>query len=115
MGTPSYLAPEVLRSLESSDGYGIECDWWLLGVIAYELMVGVTPFEGNTQEENYDGFMNYEVCVCVCMGMCVGACACVPVHVCTCVRVHVFVHVYNFVCLSLCICVYVCVSVYFLP
>ena len=61
VGTPSYLAPEVLRSLECSDGYGVECDWWSLGIIAYELMVGVTPFEGDTQKETYDNIMNYEV------------------------------------------------------
>jgi len=61
VGTPSYLAPEVLRSLETTDAYGIECDWWSLGIIAYELMVGVTPFEGDNQKETYDNIMNYQV------------------------------------------------------
>ena len=70
MGTPSYLAPEVLQSLESSDGYGVECDWWSLGIIAYELMLGVTPFEGDTQKETYDNIMNYEVCMFVRIFLC---------------------------------------------
>ena len=124
MGTPSYLAPEVLRSLESSDGYGVECDWWSLGIIAYELMVGVTPFEGDTQKETYDNIMNYEVCVCCvyggvracmcscvcggCMRVCVHACAraCVYVGARVCVFVCVCAHAY--ICVHVCVCVSVC-------
>ena len=40
MGTPDYIAPEVLLK----KGYGLECDWWSVGAIMYEMMVGYPPF-----------------------------------------------------------------------
>jgi serum/glucocorticoid-regulated kinase 2 len=39
-GTPEYLAPEML----TQEGHDMSVDWWAIGVIIYEMLIGVTPF-----------------------------------------------------------------------
>jgi len=39
-GTPEYMAPEMLGPTE----HGVAVDWWGVGILAYEMMVGYTPF-----------------------------------------------------------------------
>jgi len=39
-GTPEYLAPEIIQS----KGHGKAVDWWAMGILLYEMMVGYPPF-----------------------------------------------------------------------
>lgn len=61
MGTPEYIAPEVLTSLDQSGDYEVSCDWWSLGIIAYELIHVCTPFEGDSTTITYSNIMKYKV------------------------------------------------------
>jgi len=49
VGTPEYLAPEMLQGLE----YGKEVDWWSLGTLMYELLEGNPPFYAKDVQEMY--------------------------------------------------------------
>lgn len=46
-GTPEYIAPEVILR----QGYGKPVDWWSMGIILYEFLIGCVPFFGDTPEE----------------------------------------------------------------
>lgn len=46
-GTPLYIAPEVYMNLS----YGKPVDWWALGIMMYEFLVGSPPFTGDGLEE----------------------------------------------------------------
>ena len=48
-GTPNYIAPEILEE----KGYSYEVDIWSLGVIAYTMFFGVTPFETDDADKTY--------------------------------------------------------------
>ncbi|XP_014818879.1 PREDICTED: citron Rho-interacting kinase isoform X10 [Calidris pugnax] len=62
VGTPDYMAPEMLTGL-NGDGkasYGPECDWWSLGVIAYEMIYGRSPFAEGTSAKTFNNIMNFQ-------------------------------------------------------
>ena len=52
-GTPEYLAPETIRN----KGHGKGVDWWALGILTYEMLVGFPPYSGETAMATYKSIL----------------------------------------------------------
>ncbi|EAR84564.2 Serine/Threonine kinase domain protein (macronuclear) [Tetrahymena thermophila SB210] len=58
IGTPDYIAPEILK------GEGLQnpaIDWWSVGVMLFELLIGIPPFNDDTVEKIFDNIKNYRI------------------------------------------------------
>ena len=61
-GTPEYIAPEILIG----KGYGKSVDWWSLGILAYKMVTGSTPFKSyqiNTKDINSNNNANKNILI----------------------------------------------------
>ncbi|CAO1940567.1 unnamed protein product [Urochloa humidicola] len=57
VGTEEYVAPEMVRG----EGHGFAVDWWAVGVLAYEMAFGRTPFKGRDRKETFRNVLQVEL------------------------------------------------------
>ncbi|KAI0018391.1 protein kinase-like domain-containing protein [Xylariomycetidae sp. FL0641] len=55
VGTPDYIAPEIF----TGQGYSFDCDWWSLGTIMFECLVGWPPFCAEDSHDTYRKIVNW--------------------------------------------------------
>ena len=55
VGTPDYIAPEIF----GGKGYSYECDWWSLGTIMFECLIGWPPFCADDPHDTYRKIVNW--------------------------------------------------------
>jgi len=56
-GTPDYLAPEVVMGI----GHGQTVDWWALGCVLYEFLIGFPPFCGSSVDEIFQRILARDI------------------------------------------------------
>ena len=54
-GTPDYMAPEVVQFR----GHHLPCDWWSIGALTFEMVIGTTPFDHERPRDIYHGILQF--------------------------------------------------------
>lgn len=57
VGTPEYLAPEII----SCRGHGKTADWWSFGILVFEMLVGIPPFYNENVQLMYELIQHGEI------------------------------------------------------
>jgi len=64
VGSPEYMSPEVTAGLdEKTNSYGNEVDWWSLGCVFLEMIVGEPPFMGESPQQVFESIRNWKTLV----------------------------------------------------
>ena len=56
-GTPEYLAPGIILN----KGHGKAVDWWTLGILLYEMLVGIDPFSDDEPMKTYQKILKGKI------------------------------------------------------
>src|SRR5882757_1147745 len=65
-GTVEYMAPEII----SRKGHTTAVDWWSFGVLMFEMLTGVLPFQGSNRKDTMQQIMKYCLnCLLICQIM----------------------------------------------
>lgn len=56
-GTPGYMAPEVM----CKQNHGVSVDYYAIGIIAYECMMGRRPYNGRGRKEIRDNILSKQI------------------------------------------------------
>ncbi|XP_061399482.1 citron Rho-interacting kinase [Musca vetustissima] len=63
VGTPDYIAPELLQTISTykltKNKHDVSCDYWSMGIIGFELVCEVTPFHEDNVHETYSKILTY--------------------------------------------------------
>lgn len=59
VGTSEYMAPEIIKHHK----YGIEVDFWGLGILLFEMLTGTTPYYSDNKKVTLDAIVNYQPCL----------------------------------------------------
>ena len=73
VGTPYYIAPEVVRAAQRPfERYTSKADCWSLGVLLYQLLTGERPFQSRPDRYLARSICTTSVTPCDCQGPCDG-------------------------------------------
>ena len=56
--TPDYIAPEIIKGISTSNN---TLDFWSLGVILYEFLVGIPPFNDDTVDKIFSNIVESKI------------------------------------------------------
>ena len=58
IGTPDYMAPEIIQGISIKNP---ELDWWSLGVMMFEFLTGIPPFNDDTVDKIFDNILGLKI------------------------------------------------------